>query len=91
MPVTKAKEEAKPVETAGAGKDGEESESVNFVQVLYIRYLITFGKKSMPVLTLFDSGNEVNTIYLTYARELGLPIRYTDVGTQKIDGIILNI
>ena len=41
--------------------------------------------------TLLDSGNKVNAIYPTFARELGLPIRQTDVIAQKIDGITLDI
>ena len=44
----------------------------------------------MPVLALFDSGSKVNAIYLTFAKELGLPIRPTDVGAQKIDGTMLD-
>ena len=44
----------------------------------------------MPVLALFDSGSKVNTIYLTFVQELGLSIRPTDVGAQKINGITLD-
>ena len=40
---------------------------------------------------LFDSGNKVNAIHPTYAKQLGLPIRSTDVGAQKIDGTTLDI
>ena len=39
---------------------------------------------------MIDSGNEVNTIHPTFAKKLGLPIRPTDVGAQKIDGITLD-
>ena len=39
---------------------------------------------------LFDSGNKVNTIYPIFAKELGLPIRPTDIRAQKIDSITLN-
>ena len=42
------------------------------------------------MLILFDSSNKVNTIYPTFAQELGLFIRPTNVGAQKIDGIMLN-
>ena len=59
----------------------------NLVRVPYIRYPINFGKKS--VLALFDSGNEVNAVHPAFAKELGLPIRPTDVGAQKIDGTTL--
>ena len=43
------------------------------------------------VLVLFDSGSKVNTVQPTFAKELGLSIRLTDVETQKIDGITLDI
>ena len=69
-------------------KDGKNLRS-KLIQVPYIWYSITFRKKSVPVLALFDSGSEVNTIYPTFAKELGLPIRLTNVEAQKIDGITL--
>ena len=47
------------------------------------------SKKS--VLVLFDSVSKVNAVYLTFAKELGLSIRPTDVEVQKIDGITLDI
>ena len=81
------------IETARAGKDGNESKSEypeNLTQVLCIWYSITFRKKSLPVLALIDSGNKINVIYPTYVRKLGLSIKTTDVGVQKIDSIILN-
>lgn len=39
---------------------------------------------------LFDSGSEVSTIYQTFAKELGLPIRPIDIKIQKIDGTKLD-
>ena len=42
------------------------------------------------MLALFNSSSEVNAIYLTFAQELGLPIRPTDVRVQKIDSITLD-
>ena len=98
MPVTGirkgAVETAEAVETAGAGtKNGEESEGeyLNLAWVPCIWYPITFRKKSVLVLVLFDSGSKVNAIHPTFARELGLPIRPTDIGAQKIDNTILDI
>ena len=44
----------------------------------------------MSVSALFDSGNEINAIYPTFAWELKLPTKYTDIGAQKIDGIMLD-
>ena len=88
MPVTWTRKDA--VETAKTtGKDGKESEGEYpeiFVWVPCIRYSIIFQKKSMPTLALFNSGSEINTTYPTLAQELGLSLRPTDVGDQKIDG-----
>ena len=39
---------------------------------------------------MIDSGSEVNAIHLTFIKELGLPIRPTYVGAQKIDGSMLD-
>ena len=59
----------------------------NLAQITCIRYPINFEKKHVS--TLLDSGNEVNAVHLAFAKELGLPIRPTDVGAQKIDGTML--
>ena len=82
----------KGVETAEVDKGDEEnkSEYPNLARVPCIQYPITFRKKSVPVSALFHSNSEVNAIYPTLARDLGLPIRPTDVGSQKIDGIMLD-
>ena len=49
-------------------------------------YHVQFQKdKSKDVLALLDSGSEVNAITLAYATQLGLEVRRTNVGTQKID------
>ena len=37
-------------------------------------------------MALFDLGSEVNAVHPAFAKKLGLPIRPTDVGAQKIDG-----
>ena len=76
MPVTVAREE-------GVG----ENLGANLARVPCIRYPINFGKKSVSA--LLDSGSEVNVVHLAFAKELGLPIRLTDVGAQKIDGTML--
>ena len=39
---------------------------------------------------MIDSKSEVNAIHPTFAKQLGLPIRSTDIGAQKIDGITLD-
>ena len=66
-----------------------ENLGANLARVPCIRYLINFGKKS--VLALLDSGSEVNAIHPAFAKELGLPIRPTDVEAQKMDGTMLEI
>ena len=83
---------AKAVESAEVGKNGAESknEYPNLVQVLCIQYPINFWKKSVSVSALFDLGSKVNTIHPTLTRKLKLPVRPTDVGAQKIDGIMLD-
>ena len=89
---TKAIETAEAVETAEIDKDGDknEGEYPNLARVPCIRYLITFRKKSLPVSTLFDSDSEVNAIHPTFTQELGLLIRTTDIGAQKIDVTMLD-
>lgn len=39
---------------------------------------------------LYNSNSEVNTIYLTFAQELGFSIRSTDIRAQKIDNTMLD-
>ena len=39
---------------------------------------------------LFDSSSKVNDIHPTFVKELGLPIRPTDIRVQKIDGTMLD-
>ena len=85
-------ETAEAVGTVKAGQDSNESkgECPNLARIPCIWYPITVRKKSMPMLALFDSCSEVNTIRPIFAQELGLSIRTTDVGAQKIDGTMLD-
>ena len=76
MPVTVAKEER-----------GDENLGANLARVPCIRYPVNFGKKSVSA--LLDSASEVNTVHPAFVKELGLPIRPTDVGAQKIDSTTL--
>ena len=39
---------------------------------------------------MIDSESEINAIHLIFAKQLGLSIRPTDVGAEKIDGTTLN-
>lgn len=43
------------------------------------------------MLAVFDSKKKVNAIHLNLAKKLVLPINLIDVGSQKIDGTILDI
>ena len=75
-PVTVAREE-----------EVDENLGANLARVPCIRYPINLGKKSVSA--LLDLGSEVNAVYPAFAKELGLPIRPTDMGAQKIDGTTL--
>ena len=56
-----------------------------------IHYPVTFKETDKaPVQALINSGSEINAIHPTFAKQLGLPIRSTDVGAQKIDGTTLD-
>ena len=57
------------------------------VRVPCIHYPVQFQKKQ--VRALLDSGSEVNAMNPNYARKLGLKIRRTNIGAQKIDGSAL--
>ena len=57
------------------------------VRVLYIHYPIRFQKKQIRA--LLNSGSEVNAINPDYSQKLGLKIRRTNVGAQKIDSYTL--
>ena len=55
-----------------------------------IYYSVQFWRdKIHNVLALIDLGSEVNAISSAYAQKLGLQIRTTNVGAQKIDGSTL--
>ena len=64
-----------------------ENLGANLAQVPCICYPINCGKKSVSA--LLDSSNKVNAVHPVFAKELGFPIRPTDVGAQKIDGTML--
>lgn len=55
-----------------------------------IDYPVLFRKNHAGHMSaLIDSYNEVNTMYPTYAKKLGLDIRKIDLRAQKIDGTTL--
>ena len=56
-----------------------------------IHYPVQFkDTDKAPVQALINSGSEVNAVHPFFAKQLGLPIRSTDVGAQKIDGTMLD-
>lgn len=57
------------IATKKANKNSKYPE-INLAQVPYIWYYITYQEKSM--LVLLNSKNEVNAIYLTFTKKLGL-------------------
>ena len=55
-----------------------------------IHYPVQFCKdKGKNILALLNSGSEVNAMTPAYAAHLGLKVRVTNVGAQKIDGSLL--
>ena len=54
-----------------------------------ICYPIWFKKNEVQA--LIDSGSKVNVMTPKYALKLGLKVRPTDVGVQKIDGFTLEM
>ena len=61
-------------------------EDVVLDRVPCICYPIRFKKSEVQVQALLDSGSEVNAMTPGYALKLGLKVRPTDVGAQKING-----
>ena len=55
-----------------------------------IRYPVQFKKDKTPVQVLIDLESEVNAVHPSFVKQLGLSIRPTDVGAQKIDGTTLD-
>ncbi len=63
-----------------------EKKTEEFERVPCIRYLVTFKDHTKALL---DSGSKVNAMSQVFASQLGLKIRKTNVGAQKIDGTTL--
>ena len=58
--------------------------------VSYIHYLVQFKWGTTCIQTLIDSRSKVNAIHPTLAKEIGLSIRSTEIGVQKIDSTLLD-
>ena len=72
------------ISTTGAREEALE-------RVPCIHYPVQFkDTDKAPVQALINSGSEVNAVHLSFVKQLGLSIRPTDIGAQKIDGIILD-
>ena len=71
--------------------DGVREEALECIS--YIHYAVWFKKvtNKTQMQALIDSKSEVNVIHLSFAKQLGLPIRSTAIGAQKIDSTTLNI
>ena len=60
--------------------------------VPYIYYPVQFKNiDKAAVQALINSGSEVNNIHLSFVKQLGLPIRPSNIEAQKIDGTTLDI
>ena len=64
----------------------EASKEAILERVPCIRYPVRFKKDQDDTQALIDSGSEVNAMNPAYAKKLGLRVRQTNVGAQKIDG-----
>ena len=67
----------------------ETNKEVTLEQVPCIHYLLHFWKNTVGVRALVDLGSEVNAMTPTYIAKLGLKVRKTNIGAQKIEGSTL--
>ena len=67
----------------------ETNKEVTLEWVPSINYPLYFRKDTAGVRALVDLGSEVNAMTPAYAAKLGLKVRKTDIGAQKIDGSTL--
>lgn len=68
----------------------EAPEQIAIEMVSCIQYPVRFRKDQDETQALIDSDSEVNAIQPAYAKKLGLTIRKTEVGAQKINGSPIN-
>lgn len=68
----------------GAGKE-------TLVCISYIHYLVRFQKDKDNMQALINLGSKINAMNSVYVKKLGLCVRQTDVGAQKIDKSHLKI
>ena len=67
-------------------------DNVVLERVFCIHYLVQFKKDANEtrVQALINLESEVNAIYITFVKELGLLIRPIDIGAQKIESSTLD-
>ena len=76
--------------TTSTSTTSARKEALTLERVPYIYYLVWFKKDKTQVQALINLGSEVNAIHPTFVKELGFPIRPTNVRAQKIDGTMLD-
>ena len=76
------------VSLASMSITGAREEALESVPCIY--YPVQFKQGITQVQALIDSGSEVNAIHPTFAKQLGLLVRSTDVGAQKIEDTLLD-
>ena len=77
------------VSATSTSTTGARKEALERVPCIY--YPVQFKDMDRaPVQALIDSGSEVNAIHPFFVKQLGLSIRPTNVGAQKIDGTTLD-
>lgn len=68
----------------------EDSQEVTLKFISCIQYLVEFQKDKDNIQALLNLGSKVNVINPAYTKKIGLHVRQTDMGAQKIDGSYLN-
>ena len=84
--------EAKKLESISANSTstiGTREEALEHVPCIHYPNQFNNTNRAL-VQALIDSGSEVNIVYLSFVKQLGLSIKPTDVRAQKIDGTILD-
>lgn len=65
------------------------SESPLFKRILYIYYPLQFKRDLAKIQALLDSNSKVNAKTPIYMAKLGLTVKITNLGDQKINGSTL--
>ena len=75
--------------TSSSVTETSKEDDVVLERVPCIHYPLRFRKDTAGVRALVDLGSEVNAMTPAYAAKLGLYVRKTNIGAQKIDGSTL--